>query len=590
MINSCKLGIIVTLLLTGGAGATGSPEDPDDASGSSSAAAASPFPSEAEIDQLAGQAAPRALGLLRGYDVDEWEFIGPFPERVEVVADSGETAWETLLAEEAQRRVGLAVPTAAMHCVARQVGSFFLANRAMPTNGLESYIASRCNSAVARYQIGTFQADLPEAVPEAEILEQWRPQLTERVRSLMTGGPRTVGIWFGRDGESAVAIVVAGTRVVRIDPVDAIPNADGRILLRGEVLSQAEEVTATIGRGRFGFAACRNDPDVSLPRFAFSCEADPADESAIVSISYRPPGRILGKAGLDLLVWPSGRRTTRYRRPSYGVKREVTTAQAARSRFVELLNDVRAEAGLQPVVEAKNQSAVASELAPHYFAAASGQDPELNADVVIMGMLAGWSVEGILQTGHFTSAWVTQTRDVNRLLSEALQFPNARSVLLAADIDRIAIGALIESDDENTALAAVVGTYSLFSESEHSEDAALAYERFQAERARRNLRPAKRLEEIEPLSMAAAGLVQAGASPTDALNELLQSSVDRLKRPVNGWIGEVSKLEDLKFPDEFLDRPSLEIAIGVSYHKPDDEPWGRYVVLLVAAGPHSQRI
>jgi hypothetical protein len=90
--------------------------------------------------------------------------------------------------------------------------------------------------------------------------------------------------------------------------------------------------------------------------------------------------------------------------------------------------------------------------------------------------------------------------------------------------------------------------------------------------------------------MAAAGLVQAGASPSDALNELLQSSVARLKRPVNGWLGEVSKLEDLKFPDEFLDRPSLEIAIGVSYRKPDDEPWGHYVVMLIAAGPHSQRI
>ena len=136
---------------------------------------------------------------------------------------------------------------------------------------------------------------------------------------------------------------------------------------------------------------------------------------------------------------------------------------------------------------------MASELAPHYFAAARGIGAERNADVVVMGMLAGWNVEGLLQTGHFTAAWVTQTKDVNRLLSEALQFPNARAVLLAADIDKIAIGALIESNDEASALAAVVGTYSLFSETEHSKNAALVYERFQAERARRGLRPADRL-------------------------------------------------------------------------------------------------
>jgi hypothetical protein len=211
-------------------------------------------------------------------------------------------------------------------------------------------------------------------------------------------------------------------------------------------------------------------------------------------------------------------------------------------------------------------------------------------DVVVMGMLAGWSVDGVLQTGHFTAAWVTQTKDVNRLLSEALQFPNARAVLLASDIDRIAIGALIESDDEPFTLAAVVGTYSLFTETEHSENATLVYERFQAERARRNLRPADHLEEIEPLSMAAAGQIQAGAGPTDVLNDLLQSSVDVLQRPVNGWMGEFSKLEDLKFPEDFLDRPSVGIAVGVSYHKPKDEPWGRYVVMLVAAGPDGHRI
>lgn len=578
------------MLLPGCAGTPSSPGDRDGASDGNPAAIGSPFPSEAEVDQLAGRAAPSTLDALRGHDVDEWEFIGPFPERVGVIADPGDTRWETLLAEEARRRVGLVVPTEAMHCVARQIGAFFLANRAMPTNGLETYIASRCNASIASYEVGYFHADLPESSPESEIFEQWRTQLTERIRSLLTGGPQTVGVWFGRNGDSVVAIAVAGIRAVRVDPVDPIPNSDGRILLSGEVLSPVEEVSATVGRGRFGFAECDNDPNIPLPRFAISCETDPADESAIVSIGYRPPGRLLGKAGLNLLVWPTGKPSARYRRPSYGVKREVATAQAARSRFVELLNEVRAEAGLRPVVEAKRQSAVASELAPHYFAAAAGLDPERNVDVVVMGMLAGWNVEGVLQTGRFTAAWVTQTTDVNRLLSEALQFPNARAVLLAADIDRIAIGALIESDDENSALAAVVGTYSLFSETEHRENAARVYERFQAERARRNLRPADRLEEIEPMSMAAAARIQAGANPTDTLDDLLRSSVDVLQRSANGWIGEVAKLEDLKFPEDFVEQDSLGIAVGVSYHKPDDEPWGRYVVMLVAAGPQSRRI
>jgi hypothetical protein len=345
-----------------------------------------------------------------------------------------------------------------------------------------------------------------------------------------------------------------------------------------------------IGRGRFGYADCEAAPDVRPPRFAFSCEAEPSDESAMVTISYTPPGRLLGKVGLNVLVWPGGKPHAQYRRPSYGKKRNATTAQGVRSRFVEMLNDVRKEAGLQPLVESKNQSAVASELAPHYFAAARGLSEEQNLDVIVMGMLAGWNVDGVLQTGHFTAPWVTQTNDVNRLLSEALQFPSPRAVLLAPDIERIAVGALIESDDENSALAALVGTYSLFSEATHSDNAARVYAGFQSAREQRGLAPADRLEEIEVMSMAAASRVQAGAGQTDALNDLLQSSVDLLQRPVNGWIAEVSNLDDLEFPDDFVSRASVGIAVGVSYHKPANEPWGRYVVLLVAAGPKSHRI
>jgi hypothetical protein len=34
-----------------------------------------------------------------------------------------------------------------------------------------------------------------------------------------------------------------------------------------------------------------------------------------------------------------------------------------------------------------------------------------------------------------------------------------------------------------------------------------------------------------------------------------------------------------------LTRRRLGLAISVSYHQPEGEPWGRYVVMLVAAEP-----
>ena len=85
-------------------------------------------------------------------------------------------------------------------------------------------------------------------------------------------------------------------------------------------------------------------------------------------------------------------------------------------------------------------------------------------------------------------------------------------------------------------------------------------------------------------------MVQAGAEPSAALNELLAGSAEILKRPVNGWLAQVSDLEDLEFPEDFLSRTSVGVAVGVSYHKPADEPWGRYVVMLVAAEPRRRSL
>jgi hypothetical protein len=63
-----------------------------------------------------------------------------------------------------------------------------------------------------------------------------------------------------------------------------------------------------------------------------------------------------------------------------------------------------------------------------------------------------------------------------------------------------------------------------------------------------------------------------------------------LARPVVGWIAEVSDLDDLEFPEDFLNRPALGVAVGVSYRKPEGEPWGRYIVMMVAAEPRSHRL
>ena len=66
--------------------------------------------------------------------------------------------------------------------------------------------------------------------------------------------------------------------------------------------------------------------------------------------------------------------------------------RAISARFVEELNALRARAGLAAVSYAESESATAARVAPHYFGALLGTGPETVADVVMLGLIAGYDV------------------------------------------------------------------------------------------------------------------------------------------------------------------------------------------------------
>ena len=76
----------------------------------------------------------------------------------------------------------------------------------------------------------------------------------------------------------------------------------------------------------------------------------------------------------------------------------------------------------------------------------------------------------------------------------------------------------------------------------------------------------------------------------DALDALLEQSAGVLQRPVAGWIAETSEIDELQFPEEYLSRPSLGVAVAVSHRRAKGDAWGRYVVMLVIADPESHGI
>lgn len=551
----------------------------------------SQFPSPEELEKLAGAPPPSGLAILDVRPVDSWELAGPFPETIVVEPYSEpESPWGSLLDQAARRRVGLVVPTQSMYCVARELGRFTLVHRGQPTPSLRQFITSRCNAAVGNVGFEYVEGEVPPEVGDAELFPRWKPSVEEALQRGLRGGPQTAGIWFGREGRRAIALVAFGRRELHLEPVSPVPTSDGAIELRGESLAPDDAVHALVNQGRFGVRECERVAAADPPSFHLRCPVDPNDEATLVSVSVHPPNRLLGRLGLVVLAWPSGRTTKLYRRPIYAESWPVQEGQELAAGFVELLNRVRSEAGLHPVRLDPRQSETATELAPHYFAAAFGQADELVAEVIVLGMLAGWTVDGIVQMGHFTSAWSLRTTDLSDLLAAALEQPNGRETLLAEDVERIAIGQMLSTEEGHESAAAVFATYAMFSEQSHDAMARRVIEKLEAERKRRGFGPPEQISDVEGLCQRVASSVQSGREPRDALDSLLKQSVEILGRPVAGWIAEVSEIESLEFPEEYLRRPSMGIAVAVSHRRREGDAWGRYVVMLVIADPESHGV
>jgi hypothetical protein len=286
-------GAIVVALVVGCAGGAGAPKKRMDAGGDP----ATGFPTPDTLEELADEPILGRVFNRDAQDVEVWELEGPFPERVDERPFDDSSPWSALLADAVERRAGLVVPTEAMMGGA-------------PSRNLERYITARCQTGVERISVRHLHAEIGPGVSEAALFARWRESFEAMIADQLVGGPMTAGVWFGRSEDRVIALVVSGTRAVRLE----------------------------MNHGRYGTTRCEPEPGVDLPRFHFVCEANPNDTSAWLVLDVRPTGRLLGRSAANLLVWPTGETDNVYRRPSFADADPVESEDAAVQGFVTMLN------------------------------------------------------------------------------------------------------------------------------------------------------------------------------------------------------------------------------------------------------------
>lgn len=542
------------------------------------------FPSSEQLEALSRT--PSDAKILAGpvVEPDEWTLTGPLPERLGAIAAQPQTPWEEALLRSAGGSLTL---TEGLRCFAQEYARFYLERQARPGEVLVAYMGGACALSGPGAAPAIVFGEVSDQHSDEMLLALWRGNV-KRMLKPVAANPLG-GIAFARGEGRAVLAVVQIERPAVIEVFTPAPNERDRIVIRGRLLRPVERVFAVVNRGRFGYDDCVFDPEVVLPDFAVACQLAADDASAWLQIGYVQPGRVLGYSVLGVLVRRDQTQLLAYRRRSGSDGETARDTRAFREAALDAVNGVREDAGLGELELQEVQSDMAESLAPRYFAVLAGQAPAEEGDVVALGLMAGWDVDGTIRDANITSALVAETFDVGRWLDNVVEQPFGRSAVLDPGASAIAIGPIIDenfADSGRPVIGAVITTYALFDDSELAVLQEQIYERLAAEREALGHAAPRKLDALDDDARGAAARLRGGkVTPISALSSLVRIGVGVLQRPLQGFVVETSDLNQLEFPEHLLGRRVPEVSITLTRYRPEGEPWGRYVVLLVSAGP-----
>ena len=540
------------------------------------------FPTQESLSRI--ESRPAAAPSITSGEVpaDGWKVNGQ-----EVALDPGEpfqpaNAWEAAFAADAAQERARVRLTRAMSCVARETGRFLLETRAAPPNDLQQFMIAACGAVVPGVGSYWLSGEPPARATDDQVLAQWRTQIKSELLSHLPAEATDGGFWFGRGEGRAVAIMVHAVSRVRWKTLAMVPDAQGNAVLEGELGESAEYILGYANQGRFGVAQCTMDPSIARPRFRATCPMHKDDSIAWVQLLAAPPKRVLAAPFAQILLRRAAGQLLAFDPQGYSQAHPVTNTADFSSAILVALNNVRAQAGLQPVQLSAAESARAVRLAAHFFADWQSAGNGEESDRIAMGLLAGWHLEGLIRDGLFTASLTAHTHDAGQWLNNALTSPMGRATLMSPDIEAISLGAIVLG--QPNALGAVVTGYRLYHGDDHSADVRQLYSRLLAARKRLGLGMPSRLGGMDRVLRLELDRIKSGLrGSSQALQAVLDQGVSRFGAGMRGYVVETTSLDAFEIPEDVIRRPNLYFEIGVGHYRAPGAAWGQLVILVVFA-------
>jgi hypothetical protein len=466
----------------------------------------------------------------------------------------------------------------AMRCTALELARFHAKNGAMPTESLRRFMAARCGSLATTVSPTFWSVSTNAPPPDEDLASRAQTALLKLFGDHLATGHRLLGVGAARDGERTTAVAVVAEDEARLEPGSLGVDASRRVTLRGSARGDYAAILAMINRGDAGDAPCLSDPQVKPPRFALTCELAPGDPFAWVEILGHRPGQLLLRELGETLVHEGDGTGIEYAAHHAGPPAPVTGSADFMRALLDRLNAVRAGAHMGPLTLAPGQSAENTRLAGTLVDAAFGID-DATADRAAIGLLAGWSVPGLIRNGSFFLGAVGPTSDATAWLDFALERPMGRMALLDPGSQQIAIGPTFPPG--GGALGAAVTTYAMFGGQDHASDATRFFQRVAAARAARGLTAPVRVQGLGEMDAELERVQREKKAPMAALDAAMEVAVERTGQGVRGYALETNDLDTVEVPGVLLAPGALRMMVGVTHHRAEGAAWGQYVVLVV---------
>ncbi len=534
------------------------------------------LPTKAALTQL-GQRPVPPVPPRPHTNIEHWTFEGQWLE--------GEEAPRRISAlQEAIVSTGAQGGDAQLDCLAEQGARFYLEHEVTPEPRLGAYMSVRCGGlAYPTTVMGAvgIQGGSPDATDE-EVLALLLPRAKAQLAEVL--GERAedtvVGAWLQRSPGKAAIGIAAMPRRARMKTQTL---ADGRVTISGAIADpEAVAVTGLINRGTHGWAECQVQGPPS--GFQMTCGLDPKDDGAWIDVSVQRRGHLIARTVARAYAHREGSAGIVY--PDAKPAAAVGDAASFRRDLLIRLNEIRQSAGLAPISLAQKQSASLDPVTAHYFAASETGD-ENTVDLITLGTLAGWDIEGgLIRDAHVLGMYLPVRRDAQAWLDETLERPIGRRVLLGPWARQLALGATF--DRPSPGLGALIATYEFMEEQAVAAEAQRLVARLNAERTARGHRPVYLVDHMPELDEAVVR-VSAGVHPGRALDDAIDAAVQRRNATMGGAWTVAAKVDDVPFADDLLNTETLELAIRVAHVSLEGSKWGFTVVLMTTGRGPRQR-